>query len=141
MLARLVTAVAIALSLMTMDASACRTFSSNTSIIYYDVPSGLPNDVIILDVVFEQTIQAQAYNQIRLDRAQVRRVVQGTFEEETVLVLMFMTSCTFDVRPGDQGLVIGRLQTLDDGQSVFNPIQESMFAREARAGRMSPTDR
>ena len=129
-------AIAIAfVALVACEASACRVSSSQASFLYYDVPADLPETAIVLDVVFIGTVQPAAFGQERIDSARIRRVVQGDFESDTVLVHLFVTSCNYGVSPGAQGLIIGQMYDLPDGRRVFSAMQESIGARSRRGGR------
>jgi len=127
---RSVLAASALLFAFAQPALACRGADYTVGIVYDAPPARVGADAVILDVVFPES-EVSAPRSDRIVTANVRRVVQGEFEGETVRVRVRGHSCSAPFRFGREGLIVGRIDQTADGQ-VFLPRGETMSIRRRR---------
>ncbi len=114
--------IALALVLVVLaypsDATGCPSPAGVVAIIHDAAPSRVPEETLVLDVVFEDGPAVPR----GLVEARIRRVVHGTFSGRSVLVRADRpTSCHYPFSNGRSGLIVGHLREMDSTQ-VLHPI-------------------
>lgn len=145
--ARLAIALVAVLALSS-PAMACRLEKEPTQVVFFDVPAGLPSDLSVLEVEFEDKgPPTETWSPWAPRPARVKKVVRGSNPGPFVSVVMateVMGSCDWIPTRGKSGLIIGRWSPGGlASYPEFVPIHETIAQRLARKGlhRPSPTDR
>ncbi|HWA00263.1 MAG TPA: hypothetical protein VG841_08100 [Caulobacterales bacterium] len=115
-------ALAVLLTLSPMPARACMGYNFVEGIAYNPSASQITDDVLVLDVAFDKSLDVGAGAMDHLIvTATVRRALQGNYEGTTIRVGIGGSDCYWPFVFGREGVVAGRLITPEQGQATLRP--------------------
>lgn len=117
---RLGMALAASVMAIAQPASACLIAQSQEALIHSALPSPLPADAVVLDVVIRSGDASSLYGSGL--RVHVRRIVQGDVRgAEMLLRTPVETSCDVPFANGSSGLVVGYLSG-EGSEQTLSPV-------------------
>ena len=117
--------LALLVGAMAAPASACRTYipSADVSVIHQELPASLPPDTLVADVQFERPDGGWP-ELFKGARARVRRVIQGHYSGDVVIVrdAQIRITCYDPIRFGGRGYILGKPVGYENGVLVLQPV-------------------